>query len=138
MSLSINERRNGAVVVLDLVGKIRLGGDNINLHRVLQRLVREGEKSVLINLEEVRSIDSSGLGELIAGYASLERSGGELKLLKLTARVSELMAIAKLLTVFDVYETEAEAVRNFSTVPAAVTQPLDGSRIQKAKATSIF
>jgi anti-sigma B factor antagonist len=133
-SLSINERRNGSVVILDLVGKIQLGQTNISLHKMLRRLVEEGENSILLNLEEVRSIDSSGLGELIAGYVSLEKNGGELKLLKLTARVSELMVITKLFTVFDVYDAESEAVRSFKVTPASITQPLPATRNEKVAA----
>jgi Anti-anti-sigma regulatory factor (antagonist of anti-sigma factor) len=136
-NLTITQRRSGPVVILDLVGQIRLGQSNLNLHKTLRDLVHNGEMLVLLNLEEVSTIDSSGLGELIAGFATLEKAGGELKLLKLTERVSELMMITKLLTVFDVYDSETEAIASFTT-PEKTTQPLDGNRIQKAKATSIL
>lgn len=136
-NLTITQRRNGPLVILDLVGQIRLGQSNINLHKTLKELVHSGEMLILLNLEEVSTIDSSGLGELIAGHATLEKSGGELKLLKLTNRVTELMMITKLLTVFDVYESETEAIASFTT-PDRTTQPLDESRVQKARATSIL
>jgi len=113
------------VVILDLAGKIRLGEGNIDLHRSLRSLVEQNEKKVLLNLALVSSIDSSGLGELVAGYTTLEKSGGELKLLKLTDRVTELMMITKLLTVFDVYEDEATAVASFKPDLEMITQPLD-------------
>ena len=112
-NLTITQRRSGPVVILDLVGQIRLGQGNINLHKTLRDLVHSGEIQILLNLEEVSTIDSSGLGELIAGFASLEKSGGELKLLRLTERVTELMVITKLLTVFDVFDNEEVALNSF-------------------------
>ncbi len=125
-NLTITQRRSGAVVILDLEGQIRLGQGNINLHKNLRELVHNGEKAVLLNLENVTNIDSSGLGELIAGFATLERNGGGLKLVKLTERVSELMMITKLLTVFDVYDSETEAIASFASASDKTTQPLDG------------
>ena len=123
--LTITKRSVSGVVILDLVGKIRLGEGNIDLHRSLRSLVEQNEKKVLLNLALVSSIDSSGLGELVAGYTTLEKSGGELKLLRLTERVTELMMITKLLTVFDVYEDEATAVASFKPDLEMITQPLD-------------
>jgi anti-sigma B factor antagonist len=124
-TLNINERRNGSVVILDLQGNIRLGKDNTDLHQILRRLVEQGEKNVLINLAEVSRIDSSGLGELVAGYATLQKNGGDLKLLNLTLKVNELMMITKLLTVFDVYENEAEAVQSFDNSAAKTADITD-------------
>ncbi len=115
-NLNITERRNGNVTVLDLQGNIRLGEDSIELHNILRFLVEKGEKRVLLNLANVTNIDSSGLGELVAGYTTLQRNGGELKILRLTERVHELMMITKLLTVFDVFDDETEAVNSFSAV----------------------
>jgi anti-sigma B factor antagonist len=112
-NLNITERRSNSVVVLDLQGKIKLGAGNQELHQALRGLVEKGEKKVLLNLAEVSSIDSSGLGELIAGYATLQKNGGDLKLLNLTGRVSELMMITKLLTVFEVFDDEAQAIGSF-------------------------
>lgn len=124
-NLTITKRHAGGVAILDLAGKIRLGEGNLDLHRSLRSLVEQNEKKVLLNLAEVSSIDSSGLGELVAGYATLERSGGELKLLNLTERVNELMVITKLLTVFDVFEDEALAISSFKPDLERTTQPLD-------------
>ena len=121
-NLIITERRNGSVTVLDLQGNIRLGEGNIELHNILRFLVEKGERRVLLNLAEVSYIDSSGLGELVAGYTTLQKNQGELKLLHLTMRVRELMVITKLLTVFDVYDSEAEAVNSFqAAAPGAET-----------------
>lgn len=112
-TLNISTRRQDSVVIVDLEGQIRLGETNINLHNALRGLVEAGEKKVLVNLANVNSIDSSGLGELVAGYATLEKNGGDMKLLNLTERVAELMMITKLLTVFEVFDNEAEAIESF-------------------------
>jgi len=113
-NLNITERRNGNVIVLDLQGNIRLGESNVELHNILKFLVEKGERRVLLNLADVTYIDSSGLGELVAGFTTLQKSGGELKILRLTERVRELMVITKLLTVFEVFDNEQEAVKSFS------------------------
>jgi anti-sigma B factor antagonist len=133
-NLNITERRNGNVTVLDLKGNIRLGEGNIELHNILRFLVEKGERRILLNLGEVSYIDSSGLGELVAGFTTLQKNGGELKLLRLTERVQELMFITKLLTVFDVFDNEQEAVNSFRTVsenpvPEVVTGKLDEATI---------
>ncbi|HNQ15202.1 MAG TPA: STAS domain-containing protein [Pyrinomonadaceae bacterium] len=126
--IEISERREGVVTVLDLRGELRLGQGNIDLHRVLRTLVDRGDRRIIINLADVTHIDSSGLGELVAGYTTLEKNHGTLKLLKLTERVRELMVITKLLTVFDAYDDESEALASFGFDEHAsevVTGPLD-------------
>jgi len=112
-NLSITERRINSILILDLKGNIRLGKGNIELHKTISLLVERGEKNILLNLAGVTNIDSSGLGELIAGYSTLKKNGGVMKLLHLTKRVRELMVITKLLTIFYVYSSEAEAVKSF-------------------------
>jgi anti-sigma B factor antagonist len=98
---------------LDLDGKIKLGEGCAELHKALRQLIETGSKKVLLNLEKVSYIDSSGLGELVSGYAAFKRSSGDMKLFNLSSRVNELMVLTKLLTVFDVYESEEYAVENF-------------------------
>ncbi len=112
--LNITQRRVGGVVILDLDGKIALGETNRSLHESLRNLADSDEKNVVINLAKVTAIDSSGLGELVAGFASVERGGGSLKLLNLPERITELMTITKLFTVFDVFEDETKAVASFA------------------------
>jgi len=102
------------VAIIDLSGDITLGGGNIFLKQTLRSLAEQNEKKVLLNLLNVHYIDSSGLGELVAGYTSIGKTGGELKLLNLTDRVKDLMMITKLLTVFDAYTDEATAVAAFT------------------------
>jgi anti-sigma B factor antagonist len=111
--LNITQRRVSDVVILDLDGKIALGETNRSLHNSLRGLAESNDKNVLINLANVNGIDSSGLGELVAGFASLERTGGSMKLVNLSSRITELMTITKLFTVFDVFENEADAVASF-------------------------
>jgi anti-sigma B factor antagonist len=112
-NLKINERRNGSVVILDLEGTIKLGEGCAELHKTLRLLTEKGEKRVLLNLQNVSYIDSSGLGELVGGYAAFKRNEGEMKLLHLSQTVHQLMVLTKLLTIFDVYNDETAAVENF-------------------------
>ncbi|HEX8737080.1 MAG TPA: STAS domain-containing protein [Pyrinomonadaceae bacterium] len=117
-NLNITERHSDNLIILDLDGKIKLGEGCNELHKALRSLIEKGEKKVLLNLEKVSFIDSSGLGELVSGYAAFKRTGGEMKLLHLSPGVHQLMTLTKLLTVFDVYENETIAVENFD-IPAA-------------------
>lgn len=112
-SLTISQRRERDVVILDLAGKITLGGTNSQLRNAIRGLVAEGEKSVVLNLTAATYVDSSGLGEIVAGYSSLRRNDGYLKLANVSDRVMDLMTITKLYTVFEVYKTEAEAIESF-------------------------
>ena len=111
--LSINQRQAGDVAILDLNGEVRIGDSATALRGALRALVAAGNKKILLNLAGVRYIDSSGIGELIANYTTVGRTGGQLKLLSLTDKVQDLLVITKLLTVFDVYEAEAEALSSF-------------------------
>jgi anti-sigma B factor antagonist len=113
--LSISERRSGKVIVVDLEGNIRLGDGSMEFRRLIRQLAQTGEKKILLNLARVTYIDSSGLGEIVAGFTSLQKIDGKMKLLHLTGRVSELMMITKLLTVFESFDDEAEAVSSFQT-----------------------
>jgi anti-sigma B factor antagonist len=112
--LSIGERQAGDVNILDLSGEIRIGEGTTELRQAIRDLTSNGSKKILINLGGVSYIDSSGIGELIANYTTVSRDGGQLKLLQLTGKVKDLLVITKLLTVFDVYDTEAEALSSFN------------------------
>jgi anti-sigma B factor antagonist len=131
-NLNITERRNGSVTVLDLHGNIRLGEGSMDLHKVLRSLVEKGERRILLNLADVTYIDSSGLGELVAGFTTLQKNGGELKILRLTERVHELMVITKLLTVFDVFDNEQEAVNSFPAVSQNADEVQVTGKLDKA------
>ena len=110
----IKERRAGDVTVLDLDGDLRMDGGSAIFHNTMSRLLKEGQKKVLLNLAGTAYVDSSGLGELISSHLSLKDNDGQLKLLHLTQRVRELMKITKLLTVFDIYESKSEALDSFN------------------------
>ena len=111
--LDVKERQAGDVTILDLRGEVRIGEGSIALRDAIRNLADAGKKKMLLNLAGVSYIDSSGIGELIANYTTITRQGGQLKLLKLTDRVQNLLVITKLLTVFDAYEDEAEALKSF-------------------------
>lgn len=111
--LNITERQVGNVAVLDMDGQVRIGDGSEGLHQAIRRLHEGGQHQILLNLARVAYIDSSGLGELISGHITMAKAGGRIKLLHLTERLRELMTITKLLTVFDVYENESEALDSF-------------------------
>jgi anti-sigma B factor antagonist len=111
--LDVTERQAGDVSILDLSGSIRIGEGAVALRDAVRNLASEGKKNVLLNLGGVNYMDSSGVGELIANYTTLSRDGGQLKLLNLTDKIQNLLVITKLLTVFDVYDNEAEALGSF-------------------------
>ena len=126
-NLSIQERQFRGVAILDLAGKVTLGGSNKQLHDSIKRLVLDGEKQIILNLEKVTYIDSSGLGQLVASFSTLKANNGALKLLNVPDRVVDLMTITKLYTVFEIFSKEIDAVYSFD-VPAelATEQPLAG------------
>ena len=110
----INERRVGKVTVLDLKGTLRIGGGTVSLHKSIRCLVEAGKTEILLNLAGVTQIDGSGLGELISSHVTVKNKGGQIKLIHLTESLRELMTITKLLTVFDVYDDEPEALVSFT------------------------
>ena len=111
--LDLKERQAGDVTILDLSGEVRIGEGSIALRDSIRKLSDEGKKKVLLNLAGVKYMDSSGVGELIANYTTISRAGGQLKLLNLTDRIQNILVITKLLTVFDSYDNEAEALKSF-------------------------
>ncbi|MDT7604925.1 MAG: anti-sigma factor antagonist [Acidobacteriota bacterium] len=116
--LTSAERRVGDVSILDLRGQITGSRGSVALSRAIARLRRDGRRKVLINLADVSNIDDRGIGSLVSAYTTINRDSGQLKLLNLTAKVKDLLAITKLLTVFDVYDNEAEALNSFKDAPA--------------------
>ena len=103
----------GDIKVLDWSGKITLGEETMAVRNTVRDIVKSGGKKLVLNLANVSYIDSAGVGELVSTYTTVTNAGGELKLLNLTKRIKEVLAITKLLTVFDVYENEEEALRSF-------------------------
>ena len=113
--MKIEERALENVVVLDLKGKLTIGEGDALLKETIQKLMEKGHNNLLLNLEGVPYVDSAGLGEIVRTYTTVSRQGGSLKLLNLTKRITDLLAITKLLTVFDTFESEADAVSSFKS-----------------------
>jgi anti-sigma B factor antagonist len=110
--MQIEERAVGDVVVLDLKGRVTLGDGDELLKDKVNSLVNRGFKKIVLNLAEVPYVDSAGLGEIVRTYTTVSRQGGSLKLLNLTKRISDLLAITKLLTVFETFDTESDAIKS--------------------------
>ena len=113
--MEITERALENVVVLDLKGKLTIGEGDELLKETIQKLMDQGHNNLLLNLEDVPYVDSAGLGEIVRTYTTVSRQGGSLKLVNLTKRITDLLAITKLLTVFDTFESEADAVSSFQS-----------------------
>jgi len=112
--MTITERKSGDVTILDVEGKILLGEGDVQLKRKIDELIERKENKLLLNLANVPYMDSGGLGEIVRSYTTVKRAGGELKLLNATKRISDLLTITKLITVFEIYESEAEGVKSFA------------------------
>jgi anti-sigma B factor antagonist len=112
--MQIEERAVGDVMVLDLRGRITLGEGDELLKDKVNSLINQGQKKLVLNLADVPYIDSAGLGEIVRTYTTVSRQGGSLKLLNLTKRITDLLSITKLLTVFETFDSEADAVKSFA------------------------
>jgi anti-sigma B factor antagonist len=111
MSMVLHPRRLDDVVILDLSGRITIGEGTLIIRDHLQKFLNGGDRKFLLNLSDVDYIDSSGLGELVTAFTTVRNQGGQLKLLNLTKRVQDLLQITKLLTVFEAFNSEAEALK---------------------------
>ena len=112
--MDIKERVVGGVSILDLSGKIVLGEGDVQVKERIKDLLGDGQRRILLNLANVNYIDSAGLGTLIGSYTTVKRDGGSLKLVNLTKRIQDLLAITKLITVFDSFDDEPAAVASFA------------------------
>ena len=122
MDIKIEERQIGLVTILDIVGKLTIDQGAEHLKDKINSLISQKRLHVLLNLKNVPYIDSGGLGQLVASYGSVMRAGGALKLLSVSARNHDLLSITRLVTVFECFDSEAEAVQSFQT--AAAPAPL--------------
>ena len=113
--MQIEERIVGDVTILDLKGKMTLGESDELLKDKINSLIHQGQKNLLLNLEGVPYIDSAGLGEIVRTYTTVSRQGGALKLVNLTKRITDLLSITKLLTVFETFDLEKDAVASFQS-----------------------
>ena len=112
--LNITERQAGDITILDMSGKVTIGEGSVALRTSIRKLLGEGKKKIILNLAQVGYVDSSGIGEFVSSFTAVNKEGGTLKLLSLTQKIQDLLAITKLLTVFDVYDSESEALSSFN------------------------
>jgi anti-sigma B factor antagonist len=112
--MKINTRNRDGVTILDLKGKITIGVGDVALRQAVQEALNSGTTKLLVNMGDVSTIDSSGVGELVSAYTTVTNRGGKLKLANIPDKVSDILTITQLITVFDVYENEDEAVRSFA------------------------
>jgi anti-sigma B factor antagonist len=111
--MNIQERKLNDITVLDLDGTFALGAHADFKHQV-ESAITNGSRKLLINLAKVNYMDSSGLGELISGYAQMQRVSGKMKLLHLNQRLIQLLIITKLITVFETFDSESAAISSFT------------------------
>ena len=132
--MQIEERAIGDVVVLDVKGKITLGEGDELLKDKVNSLVNQGQKKIILNLAGVPYIDSAGLGEVVRTYTTVSRQGGSLKLLNLTKRITDLLSMTKLLTVFETFESGNDAVKSLAA--AAKVQPITPRSMARSQITN--
>ncbi len=113
MSMKATIRQVDSVIVIDISGRITLGEGCAQLRELIRDQLSKGNKQILLNLADVTYIDSSGIGELVSAFTAVSNQGGQLKLLKLTKKVHDLLQITKLYTVFDIHDDEAKAIASF-------------------------
>jgi anti-sigma B factor antagonist len=124
MDIKVEERVIGPVMVLDIVGRLTIDEAAQHLKDKINSLIAQGRNKVVLNLKNVPYIDSGGLGQLVASYGSVMKAGGALKLLNVNTRNHDLLSITRLVTLFESFDSEAQAVQSFETVapPAAVSR----------------
>ena len=119
MQLKIVTRTVEGTTVLDCAGRIVFGDEAAALREQVKDLVAGGKKQIVLNLSGVTYIDSGGLGTLVGLYTTARNAGGAIKLANLTQRVGDLLQVTKLLTVFDVYDSQEKAIKAFGTAAVA-------------------
>jgi len=119
MSVTLKTRQSGDVTVVEVAGQLLLGEGSSALREALRGLVAKGQTKLLLDLGGLTYLDSSGIGELVGGFATVRNHGGQVKLLHLTKRIQDILQITKLVTVFDVFDDEQRAIESFSSPPAA-------------------
>lgn len=111
--MKTSSRNVNGVEIIKLEGKITIGAGDSQLRDVITNAVKEGKHNILLDMSQVSTIDSSGIGELVGAYTTVTNRGGKLKLLHLPSKVSDLLQVTQLITVFEVYEDETQAVGSF-------------------------
>ena len=111
--MKITARQRQDVTILDVEGKITIGRGDVALREAVHEQLAGGVKKILINLKEVTTIDSSGVGELVSAYTTVTNRGGKLKLLNLPDKVNDILQVTQLITVFEVFDNEEEAAQSY-------------------------
>ena len=111
--MKIDVRNRDGVVILEPKGKITIGVGDVALREAVHQQIEAGQKKILINMAGVTTIDSSGVGELVSTYTSVNNRGGKLKLENLPPKVNDILQITQLITVFEVFDDEDEAVQSY-------------------------
>ncbi|MFN2238172.1 MAG: STAS domain-containing protein [Thermoanaerobaculia bacterium] len=111
--MKTSSRNVNGVEIIKLEGKITIGAGDSQLRDVITNAVKEGKNHILLDMKDVSTIDSSGIGELVGAYTTVTNRGGKLKLIHLPGKVTDLLQVTQLITVFEVYEDESEAVGSF-------------------------
>jgi anti-sigma B factor antagonist len=111
--MNVNVRKRDDVTILDLKGRITIGSGEAQLREAVQQVIDSGDSKILINMKDVSTIDSSGIGELVSAYTKATNRGAKLRLANLPAKVTDILTITQLITVFDVYDSEDAAIQSF-------------------------
>jgi anti-sigma B factor antagonist len=119
MDLNISNKQVGDVSVVALKGRIVLGEGSSALRERIKNLVRDGKKKIVLNMTNVTYVDSAGLGTLVAAHVSAKKEGTALHLSDLGSKFHEVLQLTRLLTIFSVYTTEAEAIKSFEVTSRA-------------------
>jgi anti-anti-sigma factor len=112
--MNISQRQEGHVTILDMSGKITIGVGDVAVRDAVHMALGSGVRSILLNLKNVTTMDSAGVGELVSAFTTVTHRGGKLKLVNLPQKVNDILQITQLITVFEVFEDEREAVASFN------------------------
>jgi anti-sigma B factor antagonist len=106
-------RDRGDVRIVELSGKITIGSGDVKIRELIDESLAAGKKNLVLDLAGVSTIDSSGIGEMVACFTTVTKKGGHLKLLRLSPKINDILQVTQLITVFEVFDNEAEAVSSF-------------------------
>lgn len=113
MKTSVTTRDVGDVKLIELRGKITIGSGDLQMREAIHNAVGAGAKKIIVDMKDVSTIDSSGVGELVGCYTSATNKGAKLKLMRLPAKINDVLTVTQLITVFDVYDNEKDALASF-------------------------
>jgi anti-sigma B factor antagonist len=115
MSLEAKSRESGGVTVVDVIGRLVFGPESRTLNQAVKQLVADGKTQVLLNLQQVTFIDSCGVGEIVAAFSTVKKSGGHLKLCSPTKMVGEVLRLVRVPTLVESFDSETDALAAFKS-----------------------